>query len=401
MMKKNILKIVFLLFSPVIFSLDVDTVQRLKSFQEEVLALSKERPPSLLKYADFLEPGNEERILKNVSKEEILELIAKNNPAYALFAAAILSSVYESKSRTILNEQGSITPYGSSFCVNPEMLKYLIIAVQERDRIVLDIGAASGENAILLALAGARKVYVNDINGSELQRFRNLLSRLPEEIQQRLIAIQSSWKDLPDMLEAHSIDIICCRNVIHFYSMPDARDFLAIVGHLASRDALLLLSAQGKDDMEAKKLIENKEALKATQFRFDTISIHEKERTFFISGNYSPIKDEDFSRGRIMQLAQWDPQNGLSLNTLEAIALNTRQCKAIKDYVDVIKRDWPEEASRLVLAQAYLCHFYPKDLVELVSKEGSFVPFLSGKFDDLGHVTDGESGFSFCLAKKR
>jgi len=100
---------------------------------------------------------------------------------------------------TNLIKTSSIRPidnrdYGMAFPINHEVLAYTMPRV--KDEVVLEIGGASGENSILLACAGARKVYMNDILPSEVQKFNALRGTLPLEVQDRLVPAPGDCFDL-------------------------------------------------------------------------------------------------------------------------------------------------------------------------------------------------------------
>lgn len=85
---------------------------------------------------------------------DILELVPRNQIGASL---KILKPVFESKRRGIKNQH----KYGQSFPCNPEILCDLMS--QAKGKQVLEIAGASGENALLMGLAGAKHVYMNDI----------------------------------------------------------------------------------------------------------------------------------------------------------------------------------------------------------------------------------------------
>jgi 2-polyprenyl-3-methyl-5-hydroxy-6-metoxy-1,4-benzoquinol methylase len=395
-MKKYITIIFLISFSSITLDAYPITVEELQKFPQEIKNLAQQKITPVVKYADLIDPTLSQR----VEKEELLELIARHNPDHVTYARPILASVYETKKRKVLDCDEKPTLYGASFCVNPEVLKYLIMLVQEGDKTVLDIGAASGEAAILLALAGAKLVYVNDINGAELNRFKKLASRLPLDVQNRLKPIHCSWKDIAEYVGEQSFDVTCCRNVMHFYSMKDLSEFIGIVNQLSKKNAILFLSAHSKNSSQLPGLEEDPEKVKATQFCIATISIWESGKNIYINQVSSIAPDEYFSPGKITELAQWSRRHGLKIEDLASLHLCEAQVDAVGQYTDIIKQDRPAEASHLLLAQAYFSFFSPADLAEALQTLGGFVSIFSGLFDNLGHVDTQAGNFSFCVAQK-
>ncbi len=148
----------------------------------------------------------------NLSNPEVLKSYLKTLSHYT--ALDIAKRVYETSMRNV----AGTAKYGYAFPMNPEVLAY---AMQHaKGKTVLEIAGASGENGILLAFAGANRVYVNDIESSEMESFRKLRKDLPKGVRSKLEAIEGDCLDIltkkPEII--NKIDLLLCRNLIHFFN---------------------------------------------------------------------------------------------------------------------------------------------------------------------------------------
>lgn len=156
----------------------------------------------------------------NLSDPKILKTyLASGN--YLKFASPVLERIYETPPRSI-----STTNYGMAFTAEPEILAYLMKI--SKDKTVLEIAGASGENSLLLALSGAKKVFMNDIDPSEIATFRSSTSRMPKEIQERLACLEG---DAFTQLKAikSKVDVILCRNFIHFLRDDQQKELFSLL----------------------------------------------------------------------------------------------------------------------------------------------------------------------------
>ena len=137
----------------------------------------------------------------------------------------IASQIAENSSMRSIDDR----TYGMSFPIHSEVLAHAMQRV--KGKIVVEIAGASGDNSILLALAGAKKVYLNDIVPSEVQRFINLRKDLPPNIRDRLVPVPGNCFDLlktnPSL--ANRVDLILCRNLIHFFTDEQQTSLLRLV----------------------------------------------------------------------------------------------------------------------------------------------------------------------------
>lgn len=146
-------------------------------------------------------------------------------------ALAIAAPLYQSKQRGIGG-----TKFGVEFAMNPEILAYGMRL--SKDEIVLEIAGASGQNAILLAMAGAKQVFMNDIDLTEVAEFEQLKKQISSEVHgnvgSRLESIEGTCFDIlkkQPQLEG-KVGLILCRNLIHFFNDLEQQIFIDLLKKL-------------------------------------------------------------------------------------------------------------------------------------------------------------------------
>ncbi len=156
-------------------------------------------------------------------------------PEHLQSALKVIKRTYETASRYLVGNQ----VFGSVFATNPEVMAYAMELMkkdsqEQMGKVALEIGAASGENSIILAFSDAEKVYVNEINPNEIQQFETLKRDLPKGVKKKLDGIEGSCFDLlrinPKL--KNKIDLILCRNVIHFFNSKQQTDFFQLIHSL-------------------------------------------------------------------------------------------------------------------------------------------------------------------------
>lgn len=137
-------------------------------------------------------------------------------------AVQVASRVYEMRARDTDDNR-----FGKVFPIYAEIFGYA--ALKAQGEVVMELGGASGENAILLAFAGATKVYINDINISEQEKFKNLKRALPKRIQEKLELVPGDCLEVLEKRKARNdrIGLILCRNVIHFFNDSQQKSFFS------------------------------------------------------------------------------------------------------------------------------------------------------------------------------
>ncbi|NCP62208.1 MAG: methyltransferase domain-containing protein [Alphaproteobacteria bacterium] len=171
------------------------------------------------------------------SQSDILRLVPRTEIGDSL---KILQRVFESGRRQIKHEH----KYGQSFPCNPEMLYDLMS--QAPGKRVLEIAGASGENAILIGLAGAEHVYLNDIVPEEVEEFQRQVETLKPELKDRFTSIAGDCFDLDEHLEVNSLDIILARNIFHFLKPSQYDDFFELVKRLLKPGGIFAMTVNSR-----------------------------------------------------------------------------------------------------------------------------------------------------------
>lgn len=131
------------------------------------------------------------------------------------------------------NSPLSTRNYGFAFPMEPEALSY---AMQNlvKGKTALEIAAGNGLNSVLLAYAGAKKVYVNDLLEKEMSRLKLAISKAFDAVQNNLEIIQTDCFTLlqkkPKL--SHAIDFILCRNLVHFFTTSGQKQFFQLLKNL-------------------------------------------------------------------------------------------------------------------------------------------------------------------------
>ena len=108
------------------------------------------------------------------------------------------------------------------------------------------MGGASGENAILLGYTDVDKVYNIDINADEILTGENLKYRyVPSDVSKKLEFITGNCFDILKIrpLLAQKVDLIFCRNLIHFFKLERQIAFLELVKSILKPGGRMICSA--------------------------------------------------------------------------------------------------------------------------------------------------------------
>lgn len=126
--------------------------------------------------------------------------------------------------------------------MNPEVLFELMSNVEGKS--VLELGAASGENALLLGLAGAKEVFVNDIVKSEVKTFEKTIARLSsKEVREKFHAVAGDCLEIFESPEYEGrFDLIYARNFYHFFFGEKKDRLNALFKKLLKPKGLLVIS---------------------------------------------------------------------------------------------------------------------------------------------------------------
>ena len=127
----------------------------------------------------------------------------------------ILDASYETNARYV-NVGDKTTKYGYAFPMQPEILYDLMMEC--KDKVVLELAAACGDNAILIGLAGAKEVHINDNAIPEMKACSVRVSKLPKEYRSRFKLPGGDCFKLFESEEYNGkFDVIYARNFYHFF----------------------------------------------------------------------------------------------------------------------------------------------------------------------------------------
>lgn len=242
--------------------------------------ITTSNPPQLENFVDFT---NSETLKKYIDP-------AFQSPKDLSIAKQIVSTIYESFPRGI----GNASKYGFAFSMHPEVLAYAMQCAP--NKIVVEIAGARGENAILLAFAGAQKVYMNDIEPTEISFFRETVNSLPSNVKSKLESIEGSWLDLlglkPEL--TGEVGIIVCRNLIHFFNDKEMSDFFKILKKLLKPGGIAIFTANSPyKDSQLKELFE--QTVNTTSFEHTQCLVYDENDALIpqqvLLSHYSPCKE--------------------------------------------------------------------------------------------------------------
>jgi len=180
---------------------------------------------------------------KRIEKEGLFELVAERigNVQVQQLAKKMLDDAYEVEPRSIDGKNKS--KYGKAFSVNPEVLAHLMHHCQGKK--VLEVGAARGENALLVGLAGAGQVYINDIEPLEFAVCRKRVEQLPAVFRKKFTLLEGDCLQVfADERYSEAFEVIYIRNVFHFYLGAKRQQFINFLKRLLLPGGQIILSVQ-------------------------------------------------------------------------------------------------------------------------------------------------------------
>jgi SAM-dependent methyltransferase len=145
-------------------------------------------------------------------------------------AGQVARRILGSNARRQIDGHQNNADFGRQFSVDSEILAYAMQFVRE-GKTVLELAGATGENAILLAFAGAGAVHLNDLSPKEKDRFEELKQQLPENLRGKLTFHLGDclkiFKEKPEL--EGKVDLLICRNLLHFLNDQQEAEFMALV----------------------------------------------------------------------------------------------------------------------------------------------------------------------------
>ena len=184
-------------------------------------------------YVDF-------SLKSNLKKYLALEF--QHEPNVSLISR-IVGNIYE-KSRGVMGKSAN---YGRVFPMSAEIMAYAIENAAGKN--VLEMAGASGENAILMAFTKAKKVFYNDITPEEVENFKKNCQSLPNKIKEKLEVVSGSVFDILKISPKikNDIDLIICRNLIHFFNDKQLEDFFDVVNKTLKVGGRIIVEVNSKD----------------------------------------------------------------------------------------------------------------------------------------------------------
>ncbi len=138
---------------------------------------------------------------------------------------------------------------GYSFSLYPEILARAMDLA--RNKIAVELAGAFGENGMLLAFAGAERVYMNDCNPKQMARFQEIVQTLPLDIQAKLDSDEGDCLELLKRKPAlqERVSVILCRNLIQFFSDTQMGTFFSLLKNLLEPGGRAILTVKSIYDV--------------------------------------------------------------------------------------------------------------------------------------------------------
>jgi SAM-dependent methyltransferase len=159
----------------------------------------------------------------------------------------LLERIYESAPRSIPKADNNMS-FGCALPTNAEVTDYLLR--NARGKTIVSLGGASGEDLILAALAGAKRVVNNDLSSYEMMFYNSYKSRLPKKIQSNAedalcscFALLTLKSDLQQ-----SCDFVLCNNLIHCFNAAEQATFFELVRNLLVPGGQIIVTANAIDN---------------------------------------------------------------------------------------------------------------------------------------------------------
>ncbi len=330
---------------------------------------------------------------KHVDKEALLALISeqtKDEDTLKL-VGGVLKEVYEGKRRHIQSADRS-SKYGQAFPINPEILADLMQS--SRGKKVLEVGAARGENALLIGLAGAQEVWVNDIEPLELSVFRQRLALLPTEIQKKFYVIKGDcFQVFEDKKHTEQFDVIYARNIFHFFYGKKRDRFIAIMNRLLKPGGRLILSVNSANYIIDKKILN--EYPKACVFKKLSPLLRLGKGNIVITSQYSvetDLSNVDPLNYRFVPLLVFALKGstlkpGMKLLSKE---LQIEVLEAATQFMNYYGRECMFLSGDIIDCHEAQVIAYNKKTIEEAFSETRFELVCTQFTDDKGHVTEDE-----------
>lgn len=196
--------------------------------------------------ASLQSEGSGDQLAQKIEKKNLLQRVRaaksgdKEVERILLYADKLLEDAYESEERSIVDSQNR-NLYGSAFPINPEVLAALMDSSQGTS--VLELAAAGGENAILLGLAGAQEVYINELEPKELRLCQERLDALPASMSGTFTLVPGDCLEVFESDDyTNKFDVIYVRHLVDFFFGEKRQHFIDMVYRLLKPGGRLIVS---------------------------------------------------------------------------------------------------------------------------------------------------------------
>lgn len=327
----------------------------------------------------------------NMSKPDVLSTyIDPKFKAHLHHTVRIVNRYYETSPRSV--KSGA---EGDRYCMTPELVAYVMQLAKNKN--IIEIAGASGENVILFSLAGARAIVNFDKDKDEIEDCQKLFQSIPAQLN-RCLAIGNCMeipktKDLKDLLK--NTNIMFCQNLIHFFQEQEKTDFFEMQSKMLSEDGIAILTVNGKEyDSNGNLLGVYAVNPHATKFSLIYLRVMQKDKNGQLIPttilNYFDVTPENRVNSRQHQYTIYkrDASNKYVVNydVFKEITQDARA--AIKKAIDNNNKLIKEKTSRVVEAWVLRSHIYSElELADLVKRNGFDVRFTFST-DVEGHLAD-------------
>lgn len=175
--------------------------------------------------------------------ETLKKFINDDSQKYARRAEHILKRIYESDKTRVF-----ASTFGWQFSMIPEMMGYAMTKVS--GETVVELGGAMGENGILFAFAGAKKVIINDLSSEALESGDSLNRTIvPEPLRERIQlapgdCLDPNFATREDLF--HKVKLVLAQNLFHFFDPSQQRRAFHLLDHLLQTDGIAIITVNAK-----------------------------------------------------------------------------------------------------------------------------------------------------------
>ncbi len=343
---------------------------------------------------------------KRIGKKDLIGLLDGEIQTHKTVISLIEQS-YEKPHRYIDTKVDG-KQYGNAYSLHPEILAHVMSSSQ--DKVVLELGAARGENGILMGLAGAREVYINDINPAELEEGKKAIRQLPPHMQKKYTLVAGDCLTVfSDASFEGRFDVIYARNLFHFFLGKNREKFVRELSRLLKPGGRLILAVNSAFQPTFSEALKKQPsgyvfARRTPMYRpvgktpqmvtgYGDVTV-ETDLSTVDPVNFSWTTLIEFNNGKIEQKNSFSALSVDSQKKVLAYALELVERKGLKalaksgDSID-----------------CHLCHSicYTKDTIRQAFAQSDFELIQTVSIDDACHVTnttDDEFGLTAIFEKR-